>query len=72
MNKELEQLIYPTAEEKKWVKLLSSGKKAHKIAEDLGLNKNTFAYKLKFLRVKYNCSNTTQLISFFLRNQFID
>ena len=72
MKNELEKILYPTEDEKKWVSLLATGEKATKVAETVGLNRNTFAYHLKFLRTKYGCKNTPQLISFFLRNGFID
>ena len=64
--------IPPTEEEKQFVALLATGKKGYKIAEELGINKNTFAFKLKILRTVYGCSNSTQLIALFLRNKFID
>jgi DNA-binding NarL/FixJ family response regulator len=62
----------PTDEEISWVTLLATGEKAKGVAEKLGLNKNTFAYKLQLLRAKFNCKNTAQLISYFLRNKYID
>ena len=71
-NVTLPSVPFPTEEEKKWVTLLATGQKANDVAESLGFNRSTFAYHLKYLRVKYNCRNTTQLISFFLRNNFID
>jgi DNA-binding CsgD family transcriptional regulator len=62
----------PTDQEKEWVRLLATGEKAQVIAEKIGLNKNTFAYKLKMIRAKYNCANTTQLVSYFITNKYID
>ena len=62
----------PTEEEVKWVRLLATGEKAKGVAEKLGLNKNTFAYRLQLLRAKFNCKNTTQLVSYFLTNKYID
>jgi len=62
----------PTLEEIKWVSLLATGEKAKGVAEKLGLNKNTFAYKLQLLRAKFNCKNTTQLVSYFITNKYID
>lgn len=64
--------VVPTEDEKLWIKLLSTGEKASVIAEQIGLNKNTFAYHLRFMRAKFQCKNTNQLISYFLRNNFID
>lgn len=64
--------VTPTEEEKQWVKALASGEKAVKIAEHFGMNRNTFAYHLRFLRAKFQCKNTNQLISYFLRNNLID
>jgi DNA-binding CsgD family transcriptional regulator len=64
--------VTPTEQEKLWVKALASGEKANKIAEDFGMNRNTFAYHLRFLRAKFQCKNTNQLISYFLRNNLID
>lgn len=62
----------PSEEEVKWVRLLATGEKAKGVAEKLGLNKNTFAYKLQLLRAKFNCKNTTQLVSYFITNKYID
>jgi len=62
----------PTPEEINWVSLLATGEKANKVAERVGLNKNTFAYKLQLLRAKFNCKNTTQLVSYFITNKYID
>ena len=64
--------VVATEEEKQWVKLLATGQKANDIADQLGLNKNTFAYHLRFLRTKFQCQNTIQLVSYFLRNKIID
>lgn len=64
--------VVPTEDEKLWIKLLSTGEKANVVAEKIGLNKNTFAYHLRFMRAKFQCRNTNQLISYFLRNKFID
>ena len=64
--------VTPTGEEKDWVKALASGEKAGAIAEKIGMNRNTFAYHLRFLRAKFQCKNTNQLISYFLRNNLID
>jgi DNA-binding NarL/FixJ family response regulator len=62
----------PTEEEISWVRLLATGEKAKGVAEKLGLNKNTFAYRLQLLRAKFNCKNTTQLVSYFITNKYID
>ena len=62
----------PTEEEILWVRLLASGEKAKGVAEKVGLNKNTFAYKLQLVRAKFNCKNTTQLVSYFITNKYID
>lgn len=64
--------IPPTEEEKQIVLLLASGKESYKVAEELGVNKNTFAFRLKVLRSFYGCKNSAQLIALFLRNKFID
>ena len=64
--------VVPTEDEKLWIKLLSTGEKANVVAEKIGLNKNTFAYHLRFMRAKFQCRNTNQLVSYFLRNKFID
>jgi DNA-binding CsgD family transcriptional regulator len=64
--------VVPTEDEKLWIKLLSTGESANVIADQIGLNKNTFAYHLRFMRAKFQCKNTNQLISYFLRNKFID
>jgi len=61
-----------TEEEKKWVKRLSKGESARKIAKGIKMNYNTFAYKLNSLRDKFDCKNTGELIAFFLRNKLID
>jgi DNA-binding CsgD family transcriptional regulator len=66
------ELLQPTDSEREWVRLLAAGEKANDVAQRLNLNKNTFAYHLRFLRTKYNCKNTRQLVSLFLRNRFID
>jgi DNA-binding CsgD family transcriptional regulator len=66
------EVLQPTESEKEWVRLLATGEKANDVAQKLNLNKNTFAYHLRFLRTKYNCKNTRQLVSLFLRNRFID
>lgn len=64
--------VAPTEEEKDWVRALAAGEKASKIAERFKMNRNTFAYHLRFLRAKFQCKNTNQLISYFLRNGLID
>lgn len=64
--------VIPTDEEKFWVKALAEGEKAGDIAKKLGMNRNTFAYHLRFTRAKFQCKNTNQLISYFLRNNLID
>lgn len=64
--------VTPTEEEKVWVKALAEGEKAGDIAKSLGMNRNTFAYHLRFMRAKFQCKNTNQLISYFLRNNLID
>lgn len=64
--------VTPTEQEKEWVKALAAGEKATKIAERFNMNRNTFAYHLRFLRAKFQCKNTNQLISYFLRNNLID
>lgn len=64
--------VVATDEEKEWVKYLATGEKANDIADKLGINRNTFAYHLRFLRTKYQCQNTIQLVAFFLRNKIID
>jgi DNA-binding NarL/FixJ family response regulator len=71
-NTELYTPPLPSEEEVKWVKLLATGEKAKGVAEKLGLNKNTFAYKLQLLRAKFNCKNTTQLVSYFITNKYMD
>ena len=71
MKNEFEKNL-PTEEEKQIVTLLASGKESYKIAEELGVNKNTFAFRLKVLRSVYDCNNSAQLIALFLRNKFID
>lgn len=67
-----QEVPVPTETERQWVRLLASGDRAVEVAQRLNLNKNTFAYHLRFLRTKYNCKNTRQLVSLFLRNNFID
>jgi len=67
-----QEIPTPTETEKEWVRLLATGDKAVEVAQKLNLNKNTFAYHLRFLRTKYACKNTRQLVSLFLRNSFID
>lgn len=64
--------VVATEEEKQWVALLATGEKANDVADKLGLNRNTFAYHLRFLRTKFNCKNTIQLVCYFLRNKLID
>ena len=64
--------VVATEEEKKWVTLLATGEKANDVADKLGLNRNTFAYHLRFLRTKFQCQNTIQLVAYFLRNKIID
>lgn len=64
--------VVATEEEKQWVSLLATGQKANEVADKLGLNKNTFAYHLRFLRAKFQCQNTIQLVAYFLRNKIID
>lgn len=64
--------VVATEEEKQWVRLLASGEKATDIADKLGLNRNTFAYHLRFLRTKFQCQNSIQLVAYFLRNKIID
>lgn len=64
--------VVATEEEKQWVRLLATGERANLIADKLGLNKNTFAYHLRFLRTKFQCQNTIQLVAYFLRNKIID
>lgn len=64
--------VTPNEQEKDWVRALASGEKASKIAERFNMNRNTFAYHLRFLRAKFQCKNTNQLISYFLRNGLID
>lgn len=67
-----QEVPVPTESEREWVRLLATGDRAVEVAQRLNLNKNTFAYHLRFLRTKYNCKNTRQLVSLFLRNRFID
>lgn len=62
----------PSDEEKSWVKSLSTGRSNEAAAEEFGLNKNNFAYKISKLRERYNCKNTAELISYFFRNGLID
>lgn len=64
--------VAATEEEKKWVALLATGEKANEIADKIGLNRNTFAYHLRFLRTRFQCQNTIQLVAYFLRNKIID
>lgn len=64
--------VVPTEDEKIWVKALAEGEKAGDVAKKLGMNRNTFAYHLRFMRAKFQCKNTNQLISYFLRNNLID
>ena len=64
--------VVATEEEKQWVALLATGEKANDVADKLGLNRNTFAYHLRFLRTKFQCQNTIQLVAYFLRNKIID
>lgn len=67
-----QEIPVPTDSERDWVKLLATGDKAIEVAQKLNMNKNTFAYHLRFLRTKYGCKNTRQLVSLFLRNKYID
>ena len=60
-----------TAEEKTIVSRLSKGEQAEIVGNDLGYVKGTFATKMKEIRAKYGCSNTTHLVAYFLRNQII-
>ncbi len=61
-----------TEDERKIVLRLSKGEIPIKIAADLGLNHNTFASVLREMRHKYNCVNTTHLVSYFFRNGIIN
>jgi len=58
--------------ELKWVKMLSNGIPANDIAKKEGINKNTFAFNLKELRLRFNCNNSLHLTAFFIRNGLID
>ena len=60
-----------TAEEKLIISRLSKGDQAEKVGFDLGYQKGTFATKMKEIRAKYGCHNTTHLVAYFLRNQII-
>jgi len=64
--------VVVSEEEKGWVRSLSQGKSARKIAETIPMNYNTFAYRLNSLREKLECKNTGELIAYFLRNKLID
>lgn len=64
-------IIPPSQEDIKIVSLLIDGKKGSEIAEEIGENENTLAFKLTVMRSKYDCKNTNSLIAYFLRNKLI-
>ncbi len=60
-----------TEEHKTIVSRLSNGEKGEVIGLQLGYRQGTFAFKLRELRIKYGCINTTHLVAYFLREGII-
>lgn len=72
-SKELSELFSQLKKsELSYIKGLADGKHAIEIADEYGINFNTFATKLNHLRLKFNCKTTTELVCFFIRNKIID
>ena len=61
-----------TQEEKQIVKKLSNGEQAELVGKELGFSSGTFANKMKEIRRKYGCLNTTHLVAYFLREGIIN
>lgn len=63
--------IKVSEEQKKWVKLLSEGKKNGEVAKIVNVNPSTFAYRMSILRARFNCTNTASLIAIFSKQGYI-
>jgi DNA-binding CsgD family transcriptional regulator len=60
-----------TTEEKQIASRLANGEKSEQIGVSLGYKPNTFAARLKEIRVKYDCKNSLQFVAYFLREGII-
>lgn len=60
-----------TDHEKKLVSLMSNGYTIDNMAFELGKNANTIASEIRFLRAKFQCTNSVHLVAYFLRNNII-
>jgi DNA-binding CsgD family transcriptional regulator len=67
----IEQNIIISEEEKLWVGLLSQGKSTKEVSEITEMPTGTFASKIRILRAKFNCPNTTSLVALFVKNGLV-
>ncbi len=70
--KEITQKTAVTLDEKAILQRLSNGERTEIVAQEFELSISTFATRLREMRIKYKCENTTHLVAYFLRKGIIN